>query len=96
MSLTLTPSVSAQVPDFTRINNESDLVPIIPGRGLGFAHPQGEVHITSPGNAVACSGNDNASDGQCTIKTVPNIFRGSILDHLGPYEGIFIGTLFCN
>lgn len=33
-----------------------DIVPIVPGRFLGFAQPEGEVHILSPGNAVACSG----------------------------------------
>ncbi|KAG8965996.1 hypothetical protein FRC05_002916 [Tulasnella sp. 425] len=27
--------------DLTRITHELDLVPIVPGRGLGFAHPQG-------------------------------------------------------
>jgi Lipase (class 3) len=46
----------AKVSDFTRVNNEKDIVPIVPGRFLGFAHPHGEVHITSPGNAVACPG----------------------------------------
>ncbi|KAH8104577.1 alpha/beta-hydrolase [Cristinia sonorae] len=86
----------AQVPDFTRVNNEKDPIPIVPGRGLGFAHPHGEVHIVSPGKAVACSPDDNATDAQCTISTVPNIFLSNILDHLGPYEGINIGTIFCN
>ena len=79
-----------------RINNEKDLIPIVPGRFLGFQHPHGEIHIVSPGNAVSCSGDDDADDSQCTIKTVPNIFVGNILDHLGPYEGISIGTIFCN
>ncbi|KAI0076704.1 alpha/beta-hydrolase [Panus rudis PR-1116 ss-1] len=85
----------SQVPDFERINNESDPIPIVPGRGLGFSHPHGEIHIVSPDNAVACSGDDNADDAQCTIKTVPTIFNGNILDHLGPYQGIYIGTIFC-
>ncbi|ETW81949.1 Lipase, class 3 [Heterobasidion irregulare TC 32-1] len=84
-----------QVSDFTRVNNKSDLVPIIPGRFLGFAHPHGEVHIVEPGNAVSCPGDDDAVDSQCQIKTVSNIFEGNILDHLGAYEGIFIGTPFC-
>ena len=83
-----------QVPDFQRINNEKDIIPIVPGRGLGFQHPHGEVHIISPNNAVACSGND-ATDSKCTIATVPNIFVGNILDHPGPYQGINIGTIFC-
>ncbi|KAI0322407.1 alpha beta-hydrolase [Amylostereum chailletii] len=84
-----------QVTDFTRVNNEKDLVPIIPGRGLGFSHVHGEVHITKPGSAVSCSGDDDASDSECTISTVPNILEGNIIDHQGPYEGIYIGTLFC-
>ncbi|KAJ8522418.1 hypothetical protein ONZ45_g1007 [Pleurotus djamor] len=86
--------IDSKVPDFKRINNEKDLIPIVPGRFLGFAHPHGEVHIVSPGNAVSCPGND-ATDAQCQIQTVPNIFVGNILDHLGPYEGISIGTIFC-
>ncbi|KAI0771262.1 alpha/beta-hydrolase [Trametes elegans] len=88
--------VDSKVPDFVRINNEADLIPIVPGRFLGFQHPQGEIHIVSPGKAVSCQGNDNADDEECTIKTVPNIFEGNILNHLGPYEGISIGTIFCN
>ncbi|KAF8637954.1 hypothetical protein AX16_010587 [Volvariella volvacea WC 439] len=87
--------IDAKVPNFKRINNEKDLIPIVPGRFLGFAHPHGEVHIMSPGNAVSCPGDDDADDAQCTISTVPNIFEGNILDHLGPYEGISIGTIFC-
>ncbi|KAI0372183.1 alpha/beta-hydrolase [Pilatotrama ljubarskyi] len=87
--------IDSKVPDFVRINNEKDLIPIVPGRFLGFQHPHGEIHIVSPGNAVACSGDDDADDAQCTIKTVPNILEGNILDHLGPYEGISIGTIFC-
>ncbi|KAJ8461787.1 hypothetical protein ONZ45_g18174 [Pleurotus djamor] len=87
--------IDSKVPDFKRINNEKDLIPIVPGRFLGFAHPHGEVHIVSPGNAVSCPGNDDATDAQCQIQTVPNIFVGNILDHLGPYEGISIGTIFC-
>ncbi|KDR75797.1 hypothetical protein GALMADRAFT_97687 [Galerina marginata CBS 339.88] len=87
--------IDAKVPNFGRINNELDIVPIVPGRFLGFAHPHGEVHILSPGNAVACSGDDDATDSQCTISSVPNVLVGNILNHLGPYQGIFIGTLFC-
>ena len=85
-----------KVPDFTRVNNEHDIVPIVPGRFLGFEHPSGEVHIISPGNAVACSGDDNDDDDQCTDQSVSSIVTGNVLNHLGPYEGIHIGTLFCN
>ncbi|OJT09887.1 Lipase [Trametes pubescens] len=88
--------IDSKVPDFVRINNEKDLVPIVPGRFLGFQHPHGEIHIVSPGNAVACAGDDDGDDKTCTDKTVPNILFGDILNHLGPYEGISIGTLACN
>ena len=88
-------TIYTQVPDFVRINNEHDLIPIVPGRFLGFKHPHGEIHIVSPGNAVSCSGDDDSSDTKCTIKTVPNILDGNVLNHLGPYEGINLGTLFC-
>ncbi|EIW51601.1 alpha/beta-hydrolase [Trametes versicolor FP-101664 SS1] len=85
----------SKVSDFKRINHASDPVPIVPGRGLGFQHPHGEIHIQADNSAVSCPGDDDATDSQCTIATVPNIFVGNILDHLGPYEGIFVGTLAC-
>ncbi|CCM03519.1 uncharacterized protein FIBRA_05653 [Fibroporia radiculosa] len=86
------------VPNFTRMNNEKDPIPIVPGRFLGFEHPETEVHIVSEAdnNVVACPGNDDATDAQCTIMTVPNVLDGDILDHLGPYPGgIYIGTIYC-
>ncbi|KAJ7069639.1 Alpha/Beta hydrolase protein [Mycena amicta] len=88
----------SQVPDFKRVNNENDLVPIVPGRFLGFAHPQGEVHIVDDDSKqiVACPGNDDDTNDQCQIKTVPSILSGNIIHHLGPYNGIFIGSVFCN
>ena len=85
----------SKVADFERINNESDPIPICPGRALGFSHVHGEIHIVSPGEAYACSPDDDATDSQCTISQVPNVADSDILDHLGPYEGIYIGTLFC-
>jgi len=85
----------SMVPDFTRVNNEKDPIPIVPGRFLGFEHPHGEVHIISPGDAVSCPGDDDATDSECTIATVPNIADSDLLDHLGPYQGIYIGTIFC-
>jgi len=85
----------SKVPEFKRVNNDKDLVPIIPGRFLGFKHPQGEIHILSKDEVVACAGQDNDDDDQCQIETVSNIFEGNVIDHLGPYEGIFIGTPFC-
>lgn len=44
------------ISDFQRINNKEDIVPIVPGRLLGFSHVQGEVHIVSDGYAVQCPG----------------------------------------
>ncbi|KAL9711964.1 hypothetical protein Ac2012v2_005038 [Leucoagaricus gongylophorus] len=81
--------VDAKVPSFKRINNKKDIVPIVPGRVLGFSHPGGEIHITSSGNAVSCPGNDDATDDQCTIKTVPNILKGNILNHVSVCNPIF-------
>jgi len=40
-------------------------------------------------------GDDDATDAQCTIKTVPNIFNGNILNHVGPYQGIYVGSIYC-
>lgn len=42
------------VSDFTRVNNEKDLIPILPGRSLGFEHPKTEVHIVSGTDAIYC------------------------------------------
>ncbi|KAF9221636.1 alpha/beta-hydrolase [Gyrodon lividus] len=85
----------ATISDFQRINNEKDIIPIVPDRFLGFSHVMGEVHIIQSNDAVECPGDDDATDPQCTIMMVPNIFEGDILDHLGPYQGIYIGTIFC-
>ena len=90
-----------QVPDFTRINNEADMVPVLPPRFLGFVHVHGEVHIIKPGNAVACSDDDDRTDAQCTDSTVPSIpnplhLAAIIQEHLGPYEGIEMGDSECS
>jgi len=83
----------------THINNHHDLIPIVPGRFLGYEHPSGEVHITDDstidGTWVSCPGEDDATDSQCEIMTVPDITDGSIPDHLGPYNGINLGTIYC-
>ncbi|RDB18455.1 Lipase [Hypsizygus marmoreus] len=75
---------------FTHINNRKDVVPILPGRFLGYHHPSGEVHIQESGTWVSCPGQDNTS-GQCIVGHVPNIFEGSIGDHDGPYDGVSMG-----
>jgi pimeloyl-ACP methyl ester carboxylesterase len=97
--------------NFVRINHEFDPIPvrtsrlyvelctepaqIVPGRGLGFVHPSGEIHMFGDGDAIACPGQDDATDELCTISYVPNIFEADLLDHLGPYQDIYIGTLSC-
>ncbi|CUA68352.1 Lipase [Rhizoctonia solani] len=86
--------IDSQVGDVSRINNQKDIVPIMPGRGLGFQHVLGEIHILSPGNWVACDGWDN-TDARCTIGAVSNIFRGNLNYHGGDYDGIFIGSDQC-
>ncbi|CAE6474914.1 unnamed protein product [Rhizoctonia solani] len=83
--------VDSEVPDVSHINNAKDIVPIIPGRRLGFQHVSGEKHIISPGNWVACAGRDN-TDARCTVGTVSNIFAGDLNDHGGSYDGILIGA----
>lgn len=84
----------AVIPDFQRVNNKSDLVPIIPGRGLGYVHPKGELHLLDGGRAVQCPGNDNDNEEDCQIQTVPNLLFGNLLDHL-VFNGIPIGSIFC-
>ncbi|KAH7087903.1 Alpha/Beta hydrolase protein [Auriculariales sp. MPI-PUGE-AT-0066] len=79
--------VDSSVPDTHHINNKKDIVPIIPGRFLGFAHPSGEIHITSANQWLACTGQDSTETG-CTIDTVPNILVGDAGDHSGPFNGI--------
>ncbi|KAF8605805.1 alpha/beta-hydrolase [Ceratobasidium sp. AG-I] len=86
--------IDSKITDFTHITNEKDLVPIIPGRGLGFVHPSNEKHIVSAGQWYACAGQDNTSV-DCSTGAVSNIFVGNTDDHLGPYEGIYIGSDYC-
>ncbi|KAF8884743.1 alpha/beta-hydrolase [Gymnopilus junonius] len=77
------------------VDGKVHIVPIVPWQSLGYLHPHGEVHILSPGNAVVCPGDDDSKDAQCTNQSVPNILEGNVFDHLGPYEGIYIGTAYC-
>lgn len=81
--------------NFRRINHHSDPIPIVPGRDLGFSHVAGEIHIVEAGRWNSCSGNDNTEPG-CTINEVPNVIVGNIADHSGPYQGVWIGSSFCN
>ncbi|RXW16322.1 hypothetical protein EST38_g9543 [Candolleomyces aberdarensis] len=74
-----------------RINNKDDIVPILPGRFLNYGHTEGEIHIINSNAWVSCPGQDN-TNAQCTIGYVPNIAEGSILDHLGPFDGVSMGS----
>ncbi|KAH8978644.1 alpha/beta-hydrolase [Lactarius hatsudake] len=85
----------SQIADFTRMNNNRDMVPIIPGQGLGFRHPSGEIYIQEDGSVIACHGSDDSVDPQCSNLAVPHLHHGSTPDHNGPYHGILIGTKEC-
>lgn len=81
--------------NFRRINHDSDPIPIALGRILGYSHVAGEIHIEGSGRWNSCSGNDNTEEG-CTIDEVPSLILSNLLDHLGPYQGIFMGSPFCD
>ncbi|KAF8872862.1 lipase [Infundibulicybe gibba] len=61
------------------LRRRKDLVPIIPGRRLGFRHPKGERHIQSSGSWTVCPGQDDTRS-QCTRGSVPSIHAGSVKD----------------
>jgi hypothetical protein len=65
-------------------------VPILPGRGLGYAHPAGEVHIETTESWYACPGDDNTSE-LCEVGDVPNILEADLDDHNGPYGPVTMG-----
>ncbi|KAF8129657.1 Alpha/Beta hydrolase protein [Mycena galopus ATCC 62051] len=77
----------------TRINNQKDVVPIVPSRMplplLDYEHPAGEVHIQASGEWAWCPGQENPSE-MCSVGDVPGILFGSIEDHEGPYDGVVI------
>ncbi|KAG8731102.1 hypothetical protein FRC11_005140 [Ceratobasidium sp. 423] len=74
--------IDNKIPDLSRITNMKDPIPILPGRFLGYAHPNGEKHIVSAGSWVACAGHDN-TDKSCTTGVVRTIFNGHSDDHGG-------------
>ncbi|KAI0732123.1 Alpha/Beta hydrolase protein [Fomitopsis betulina] len=82
--------VDALSTSVTHINNKEDPIPIVPGMGLGYVHPSGEVHIEDSGEWAACPGQDNPST-QCIVGDVPNILDGDESDHDGPYNGVTMG-----
>ncbi|KAF8887333.1 alpha/beta-hydrolase, partial [Infundibulicybe gibba] len=79
----------------THVNNQQDVVPTIPGRFLGFTHPQGEKHIQDDLSWLDCPGQDN-TDKKCSTGDVSNVFEGSIPNHLGPYDGVQMGSATCS
>ncbi|KAL0568267.1 hypothetical protein V5O48_013727 [Marasmius crinis-equi] len=81
--------IDSKVP-MNRINNKKDLVPILPGRFLGFSHANGEIHIKEDNGWASCPGHDN-TDTQCSTGDVPNILVGNGDDHSGPYDGVHMG-----
>ncbi|KAG8684018.1 hypothetical protein FRC09_015661 [Ceratobasidium sp. 395] len=84
----------SKVPSFSHVTNQKDMIPILPGRFLGYAHPNGEKHIVATGKWDACNGHDNTSP-NCSTGAVANIFVGNLDDHSGPYEGIMLGGANC-
>ncbi|KAJ7065266.1 alpha beta-hydrolase [Mycena amicta] len=77
----------------TRINNQKDVVPVIPIRvplyGVNYHHPSGEMHIQASGEWDACLGQENES-WFCSVGSVPTVLSGSIVQHSGPYDGVEI------
>jgi hypothetical protein len=59
-----------------------DIVPILPGRFLGFRHPGGEKHIQDDLSWVLCPGGDN-TDKWCSVGDARNVFDASVKDHSG-------------
>ena len=66
------------------MNLREDVVPTLPGRFLGFHHPQGEKHIQDDLSWLDCPGEDN-TDKRCTTGDVSNVFEGKVSDHDGKY-----------
>lgn len=67
----------------TYVDIRKDLVPILPGRFLGFHHPSNEIHIqSSDGSFVSCPGQDN-TDGRCIVGDAKNILEAKVSDHDG-------------
>ena len=65
--------LDAQPTSVTHVNNKLDMVPILPGRFLGYHHPSGEIHIQASGQWLSCPGTppypplcpDMADSGRC-------------------------------
>lgn len=81
--------VNANVP-IDRVINQDDVVPILPGRFLGFRHSNGEKHIQDDLSWLDCPGGDN-TDERCSVGDVRNVLQGSVKEHNGPYDTISMG-----
>ncbi|CAE6474880.1 hypothetical protein ACGC1H_006228 [Rhizoctonia solani] len=81
--------------DVSRITNQQDPLPILPGKYLDYRHSSGEKHLLSDTLWVACSGQDN-TDEQCSAGAVPNMFQADPQDNKGPYNGIMIDKEACD
>ncbi|EJD47792.1 alpha/beta-hydrolase [Auricularia subglabra TFB-10046 SS5] len=81
--------------NFTRINNKQDPVPLLPSRFLGFMHPSGEIHISADDQWLACPGQDSNATG-CINDTESLFVNSSVIDHIGPYDGIVFDGSQCN
>ncbi|KAF9515509.1 hypothetical protein BS47DRAFT_1293683, partial [Hydnum rufescens UP504] len=77
--------------DVTRINYAGDPIPIVPGLFLGYHHVSGEVHILKNNTWIACQDNPNI---ECSTGDVPTLLSANPLDHLGPYNGIWVSCFF--
>ncbi|KAF9256516.1 alpha/beta-hydrolase [Marasmius fiardii PR-910] len=72
------------------VTNKKDYVPTFPPQFLGYAHPNGELHIKEDNTWASCPGHDNP-DPQCIVGAVPTIFMSNFFDHPGPYGVVEMG-----
>lgn len=80
-------AVDANLPGFVHINNGRDPVPRLPGGGLGFQQPSGEIWINPADglSAVSCPGQENEN---CILSVNPLQF--DVDDHTGTYFKVSI------
>jgi len=62
-----------------RITYESDPLPILPGRFLGFSGNSVEYHVGITTGITSCEGFDDTKD-TCQTGNVPSVFEGSVSD----------------
>ncbi|KAJ7628922.1 alpha/beta-hydrolase [Roridomyces roridus] len=79
----------------TFVTNQNDPVPTVPPLLFGYAHSNGEIHITNSAqpspDIVACPGHDNK---HCS--TGNSVLDSSVKNHLGPYfDEITFGAAQC-